>query len=93
MSPPPVLTIEDRQCFPFRQVFWLWDDPTPDPFPSSRTVVLAGFASHHSGGSAPELHGIPFSIPTSCRDHLSGFFVERVIYTSAAGRKQLKNNC
>lgn len=33
MSPPPVLTIEDRQSFRFRQVFWLWDDLTPDPFP------------------------------------------------------------
>lgn len=67
MSPPPVLTIEDRQCFPFRQVFWLWDDLTPDPFPPGyfiRRVVLVGFASHNSGGSAPDLHGIPFSIPT-----------------------------
>lgn len=31
-------------------------------FPSP--VATVGFASHDSGGSAPDLHGIPFSIPT-----------------------------
>jgi hypothetical protein len=62
-----VLTIEDRYERTSRQVFWLRDRPTPHPFPSFdkiRTVVLVSFVPHHSGGSAPDFHGILFSIST-----------------------------
>lgn len=63
MSPPPVLTIEDRQCFPFRQVFWLWDDLTPDPFPPGYFIRRVVWSVSHpitAAGPLPIYTGFPF---------------------------------
>lgn len=46
MSPPSCLDHRRQVFFPLRQVFWLWDDLTPGPFPSFaklRTVVHGRF--------------------------------------------------
>lgn len=67
MSPPPVLTIEDRQCFPIQAGLLALGRSYSRPLPPRIFYTesgLVGFASHDSGGSAPDLHGIPFSIPT-----------------------------
>jgi len=60
-SAPSLYTAAGRQSA--RQVFWLSDHPIFRTFPSDWllwTVVVADFVLDHSGGTTPELHGIPY---------------------------------
>jgi hypothetical protein len=62
LPPTPLKTAKEEEVSASGQVFWLTDRSTGRAFPEVFSSGLhAVFVPDHSGGSAPELHGIPLN--------------------------------
>lgn len=80
VSFPSVLTIEER-VESIQAGLLALGSPYSSPLPRIASSGSASFVPHHSGGSAPGFHGIPFSIPTIRRDHLNRYVKNGVVIT------------